>query len=145
MDAADPEGPAAAPPRLFTLDEANALLPRVRELLGDIQSRAERVAELQGRLDAFREQKRAGEHAVAGEARLVQQALGEATRLGLELRTALEALLGLGCELKDVRSGLVDFPSLREARIVYLCWRLGEDEIRYWHELDAGFAGRHPL
>ena len=47
--------------------------------------------------------------------------------------------------LKDPRTGLVDFRSVRDGRVVYLCWRLGEDRIRYWHDLDAGFAGRQPL
>jgi hypothetical protein len=145
MDAVDPVDPAAGAPRLFTLKEANTLLPQVRELLEAIQDRAALVAEVQVGLESFREQKRRGEHAVEGEARLVQEALGEAGRIGAELRTAIEALLALGCELKDLRTGLVDFPALRESRTVYLCWRLGEDEIRYWHELDAGFGGRQPL
>jgi hypothetical protein len=131
--------------RLFTLDEANALLPQVRELLASIRAQAAQLSELQRRLEAFREQKRHGEHEVAGEAGLVQQMLGEANRIGTELQQTVRELLSLGCELKDVQTGLVDFPALREDRTVYLCWRLGEDEIRYWHELDAGFAGRQPL
>jgi hypothetical protein len=131
--------------RLFTLEEANALLPQIRELLASIQAQAARLSELQRRLEAFREQKRRGEHEVAGEAGLVQQLLGEANRIGTELQQTVRELLSLGCELKDAQTGLVDFPALREDRTVYLCWRLGEDEIRYWHELDAGFAGRQPL
>jgi hypothetical protein len=51
----------------------------------------------------------------------------------------------LGAELKDLNTGLLDFPSLRDGREVYLCWRHGEDDIHFWHELDAGFAGRQPL
>jgi hypothetical protein len=145
MEVVDPADPPAGAPHLFTLDEANALLPQVRERLRTIQERAELVVELQERLESFREQKRRGAHAVEGEAHLVRKVLGEAERIGAELRAAVAALLALGCELKDVRTGLVDFPALREGRTVYLCWRLGEDEIRYWHELDAGFGGRQPL
>ncbi len=137
--------PATEARRLFTLQEANALLPRVRTLVSQTQAHATRLTELQRRLQSFREQKRQGQHAVEGEAGLVQEALGEGNRIGAELREAVESLVALGCELKDVQTGLVDFPALREGRIVYLCWRLGEDDIRYWHELDSGFAGRQPL
>ena len=52
---------------------------------------------------------------------------------------------GIGCEVKDVQTGLVDFRAMRDGRAVYLCWRLGEEDIAFWHELDAGFAGRQPL
>jgi hypothetical protein len=52
----------------------------------------------------------------------------------------------LGVELKDYSRGLIDFPSLKNDRVVYLCWQLGEGHsIQWWHEIDAGFAGRHPL
>ena len=51
----------------------------------------------------------------------------------------------LGVELKDYFTGLIDFPSLRNGRPVYLCWRMGEAEVAYWHELEAGFAGRQKL
>lgn len=133
------------PPRLFTLEEANALLPEIRERLSAVQQRAAQLIELQARLAEFREQKRRGEHEVAGEAGLVQQVLGEASHIGEEIQDEVRQLLALGCELKDVQTGLVDFRARREDRIVYLCWKLGEDEIRFWHELDTGFAGRQPL
>ncbi len=61
------------------------------------------------------------------------------------LRAAIEELQEAGCELKDPDTGLIDFLSLRDEREVYLCWRLGEDRIRFWHDLDTGFAGRQPL
>ena len=61
------------------------------------------------------------------------------------LQSLIEELEELGVELKGIEDGLVDFRSLREGRIVYLCYRLDEDTIAYWHELDTGFAGRQPL
>jgi hypothetical protein len=137
--------PTTETPRLFTLDEANALLPRVRELAESLQARAARLDALQAQLGALRAQKHRGEHPVQGESRLVQEVLGETARIGVEMRGEIEALLALGCELKDVRTGLVDFRTRRDDRTVYLCWRLGEGDIRYWHELDTGFAGRQPL
>jgi hypothetical protein len=50
-----------------------------------------------------------------------------------------------GCEIKDLESGLIDFPTIWEGREVFLCWKLGEPEVEFWHEIDAGFAGRQPL
>jgi hypothetical protein len=64
---------------------------------------------------------------------------------GARLQALIEELDGIGVELKGVDDGLVDFPSNREGRVVCLCWRLGEDTIAWWHETDAGFAGRQPL
>ena len=58
----------------------------------------------------------------------------------------MSELEALGVQLKDFDRGLVDFPSLRDGRVVLLCWQLGEgDELEWWHDMDAGFAGRTPL
>ena len=63
-----------------------------------------------------------------------------------ELTIQLAELEALGVQLKDFERGLVDFPSLRDGRVVLLCWQLGEgDELEWWHDVDAGFAGRTPL
>jgi hypothetical protein len=69
----------------------------------------------------------------------------EAKRLTEEFDKLIAKINDLGCEIKDIEQGLVDFPALREGREVYLCWRLGEEEVAFWHELDAGFGGRQPL
>ena len=130
--------------RLFTLEEANALVPRGRELFGSIHERMERLGELQQELEAVRARKRQGEHA-DGEAKLVTGAMATASRLSDEIRDLLRELQATGCEVKDLGQGLVDFRARREDRVVYLCWKLGEDEIRFWHELHTGFAGRQPL
>ncbi|HET7771495.1 MAG TPA: DUF2203 domain-containing protein [Chloroflexota bacterium] len=130
--------------RLFTLEEANALVPRVRELFESIHERMERLGELQQQLEEFRTRKRQGEHA-GGEAKLVTGAMGTASRLSDEIRDLVVEIQATGCEVKDLGQGLIDFRTHREDRVVYLCWKLGEDEIRYWHELHTGFAGRQPL
>ncbi len=72
----------------------------------------------------------------------LQRAVVEAIQ---SMRDAVEELQEAGCELKDPATGLIDFLSLRDGREVYLCWRLGEDRIRFWHDLATGFAGRQPL
>jgi hypothetical protein len=63
----------------------------------------------------------------------------------VRLQNYLKQIEEKGCLVKNLQEGLVDFPHLKEGREVYLCWKYGEEDIRYWHEVDAGFAGRTPL
>jgi len=124
--------------KTFTVQEANALLPNVRIIVGKIQ-RAHR------QLSTYREEaKKAAEAAEQGGGGLTDGVAYAAALTALTLQLAeLEAL---GVQLKDFERGLVDFPSLREGRVVLLCWQLGEgDELEWWHDVDAGFAGRTPL
>lgn len=127
--------------RHFTVDEANVALERVRPL-------AERMVELHGVLAAS-----AGRHAGAaaaisgngGGAGLAHAAEREVARAREELAAVVRELHELGVQVKDVATGLLDFPALRGGEEVLLCWRVGEDGVRYWHGLDDGFAGRQPL
>jgi hypothetical protein len=124
--------------KIFTLAEANALLPSVRDKLLKIQ-RCHR------RLYAFREQaKLAAEAAEQGGGGVSN---GEHyAKLLLQLTRSISELEGLGVQIKDFDRGLVDFPSLREGRVVLLCWQFGDgDQLEWWHDVDAGFAGRTPL
>jgi len=124
--------------KTFTVQEANALLPNVRIIVGKIQ-RAHR------QLSTYREEaKKAAEAAEQGGGGLTDGVAYASALTDLTLQLAeLEAL---GVQLKDFERGLVDFPSLREGRVVLLCWQLGEgDELEWWHDVDAGFAGRTPL
>ena len=124
--------------KIFTVQEANALLPEVRIIVGKIQ-RAHR------KLSKFRDDvKKAAEAAEQGGGGIPN---GVAYAVVLtELTTQLTELEALGVQLKDFERGLVDFPSLRDGRVVLLCWQLGEgDELEWWHDVDAGFAGRTPL
>ncbi len=132
-------------PRLFTLAEANALLPRVRDLIQTLHAKGARLEALQEQLASFRRLKQQGDHEAPRESRVVKETLGEVDNIAAAIHGVLVDLHQTGCELKDARMGLVDFHSVREERVVYLCWRLGEDTIRFWHELDTGFSGRQPL
>ncbi|MBO0723727.1 MAG: DUF2203 domain-containing protein [Blastocatellia bacterium] len=123
--------------RLFTIEEANALLPEVRRLFRQID---EATAILQ-RLSP--EVKLAGEHAADG---------GGGTVYGSQYANALtrflasiQEIMSYGIEIKDFERGLCDFPHVRDGKTVYLCWQRGEDSIEWWHDIDAGFAGRQPL
>ena len=124
--------------KLFTVEEANALLPTVRGVVGLIQRAYARVsaAQEQARLAAA-----GAAHGGGG------MEGGGAYVLSLsKLAEAAGRLEELGVQLKDYERGLIDFPAMREGRVVLLCWQLGEgDELEWWHDLEAGFAGRQPL
>jgi hypothetical protein len=124
--------------KIFTLQEANALLPNVRTIVTKIQRAHRQVARFGD------EAKKAAEAAEQGGGGIAD---GVAYAFVLtELTMQVSELEALGVQLKDFERGLVDFPSLREGRIVLLCWQLGEgDELEWWHDVDAGFAGRTPL
>jgi hypothetical protein len=126
--------------RLFTLDEANALLPQLNELLPALQTIAARLQHVQQEREALRERIR-----LNGNAHHAEEMAREQSQLESQLRAGLARVQQTGCELKDLSTGLVDFRSRRDGRVVYLCWRLGEDSIRYWHDLNSGFSGRQPL
>ena len=124
--------------KIFTIEEANALLPSVRLILAKIQRAHRRLAQYRD------EARKAAEAAEQGGGGITD---GGAYAIVLtELTSQMSELDTLGVQLKDFERGLVDFPSLREGRVVLLCWQLGEgDELEWWHDVDAGFAGRTPL
>jgi len=124
--------------KLFTVEEANALLPSVRTIVQRIQ-RAHR------NLSQYRDEaKKAAEAAEQGGGGMTD---GVAYAIALtNLTVQIQELESIGVQLKDFERGLVDFPSLRDGRVVLLCWQMGEgDELEWWHDVDAGFAGRTPL
>ena len=124
--------------KIFTIEEANALLPTVRGVLLKIQKAKKRVS-------LFSEKaKEAAESAERGGGGLIEGPLY--AQLLLKLTELLNGLDSLGVQLKDLDRGLVDFPYLRDGRVVLLCWQMGEgEELEWWHDVDAGFAGRTPL
>jgi hypothetical protein len=129
--------------RIFTPADANELLPVVRPLV-------ERMVEGKRALDAAQAEADDVSTRISGNggglppARLAE-VNAELSRRAAELAGALEEIQDLGVVVKDLDTGLVDFPSVREGRDVLLCWRLGEDEVAFWHGYDDGFAGRQPI
>ena len=114
------------------------MLPSVREILAKIQ-RAHR------RLTPYRDEARKAAEAAEQGGGGIDAGVAYASIL-TELTSEMSELDTLGVQLKDFERGLVDFPSLRDGRVVLLCWQLGEgDELEWWHDVDAGFAGRTPL
>jgi hypothetical protein len=131
------------PPRHFTPEQANALLDEVRPLA----ERLLRHRRVLSRTQAARTRivsRIAGNGAGVDPGELVE--LDQ--RIGKELAgiaRCVNAIHALGAVVKDPDEGLVDFPAHVEGREAYLCWKLGEDTIEYWHGIDEGFAGRKPL
>jgi hypothetical protein len=121
--------------RLFTLDEANALLPALRPLLERLQDAQRKLGdrELLQRLRSA-----AAGNGGGAAARDVMATGDEFGRVAAEIEN-------LGVVVRDPASGLVDFPAQREGAAVFLCWRVGEDTVGHWHDRDSGFMGRQPL
>lgn len=129
--------------RYFTPEEANAALAEVRPLVEQMVERRrahaaalERQEELEGHIR--------GNGGGIPPATLAEAA-AEIERLARELSRLVDEIAEHGAEVKDLDTGLIDFPALRRGETVLLCWKLGEDEIRYWHGLEDGFAGRRLL
>lgn len=135
----DPNDPASWP-RLFTLAEANALLARLAPLLSRLRSEKAALDDARSRLARLTPTMQGNGHAAEA-----MELEGQIDHYARTIADGIREVVGQGIELKDIDRGLIDFPSPREGRVVYLCWRLGERHIRYWHEVDAGFAGRQPL
>jgi len=129
--------------KTFTHAEAEELLPEVRRLVGQIAQLAQMIPELEddARIQAY-EAARSGGGDAGERSRLSESGLSDAQ---LSLQSSLVQLDQLGVVLKDVQSGLADFPSYRDGELVELCWKLGEDSVAHWHRVGEGFAGRKPL
>ena len=124
--------------KLFTVEEANALLPSVKEIL-------QKILRSRKRLVPFRfEAQQAAQQAEHGGGGMEQGS--RYAQIVSDFSLAMSEIEALGVQLKDFDRGLVDFPSLRDGKVVLLCWQLGEgDELEWWHDMESGFAGRTPL
>jgi len=124
--------------KIFTVEEANALLPAVRRVLFRVRRAHQKL------LSYSNAAKLAAEGAERGGGGF-SDGLRYAEIL-TEFKLQISELEAMGVQLKDFSRGLVDFPSLRDGRVVLLCWQMGEgDRVEWWHDIDAGFAGRTPL
>lgn len=123
-------------PRYFTLEEANQALTLIRPWMDEVQTIRQKIMSQQP------EAWTAIEKSVGNGG---NRALSKMIRDFERLDTLVHRILDTGVLIKDVNIGLLDFPALRHGREVYLCWQYGENEIAFWHEIEAGFAGRQPV
>lgn len=124
------------PPKYFTPEEANALLPRIRELMGEIFAARDRI--LSARPEILPVLEKA---AMNGGNRKA----GEVVQDFEKIERGIARIHVLGAQVRDISRGLVDFPYQREGQDVLLCWQYGEEKIEYWHDEETGFRGRQPL
>jgi hypothetical protein len=123
-------------PRYFTLEEANATLNVIKPLIEEILTLRQHILDQQEEVWP-----------------VIQRAAGNggsqaASKLAMEFERVdalVQQIQATGVLLKDINIGLLDFPCLRKGREVYLCWKHGEEEIAFWHEVEAGYAGRQPI
>ncbi len=131
------------PGPFFTLDEANGLLSWLENKLADMIPDRDRLAAQQERLLELLRRRRSNGHSSSEQD--ILECKREVDRLTQQLQENLKEVTDLGILVRDLGRGLVDFPSSREGREVYLCWLRGEERIDYWHETNVGFASRQPL
>ena len=123
-------------PKYFTVDEANALLPQLTVLLEKMLAARQHIIDERKTWEPMMQ--KAGSNGGGQPGRQLY-------RDSETIQLTLEQINAWGIEIKDLDTGLVDFPHLRNGREVYLCWRLGEPRVSHWHNTDSGFAGRQPL
>lgn len=123
-------------PKYYTPKEANNLLEIVRPMVEELMKIGERIRSHQPEIWSVVE-KSAGN---GGNPEL-SKILPDFDRLD----AILHRLQDMGIEVKDLASGLIDFLAMKDGRLIYLCWKYNEDSIQFWHEVEAGFAGRQPI
>ncbi|MFQ5892793.1 MAG: DUF2203 domain-containing protein [Nitrospinota bacterium] len=122
--------------RFFSVDEVNTLIPTLESLLQQIQAQQTHMHTEYPELKDLREMVRENGGLARGTPYLAELA---------RYSSLIEELHSHGCILKDIAKGLVDFPALKDGREVYLCWMSGEESVEWWHEREAGFAGRQSI
>jgi len=124
--------------KIFSVEEANSLLPEVQTIVLSIQRAHRAVQKFQAAVKEAAAGAEYGGGGMAGGSRYASALT--------DLSLRVNELESLGVQLKDYSRGLIDFPALRDGRVVLLCWQLGEgDRLEWWHDVEAGFAGRQPL
>lgn len=126
--------------RYYDIDAANARIAEVRPLLEQLRDDRGAIARAQSDLTRFRESNGSSDH--AEELGRREQEIRDLVR---RMEAAVVQIDAWSVTLRDISTGLIDFPALVNGRPVWLCWRLGEDDIEWWHEYETGFGGRQPL
>jgi hypothetical protein len=126
--------------KYYGIDEANERVVVLRPMLEQLRADRDRVAEVQSELQRGRETNGSAEHAEQ-----LAEMEDELRGIVRRMQTTVGHIDSLGVTLRDISTGLIDFPALVMGRPIWLCWRLGEDDIAWWHEANTGFDSRQPL
>ena len=129
-------------PRQFTIAQAEEVLPRLTPLLVEMRDLKHEHDRSQARAVELAAPMRTNGHILEDE---LKEAQAEMEKAAARINDLIKQVQALGYELKDIDQGLIDFRSMMNGREVYLCWKLGEERISWWHPLGSGFAGRQPL
>jgi len=134
------------PSKIFTVEEANRELGVVRQLIEQLRGLQHSIFETNQQLDeAVRHLAQGNGYPLEESRKNIERLTQHQLHLIQAFQSALQQLQDTGCVLKDLTQGLVDFYAMREGTLVFLCWRMGEETIRFWHRPEDGFAGRQPL
>jgi hypothetical protein len=144
VEMADQESNSENQQRLFTLTEAERTRHEVEPLLIEAMESRRKLADVEEQVGQITKRIFAMGGILVDTAQTARLRT-EREKLTSTIRNALEGIEATGCIVKDLDTGLLDFPARIDGQEVYLCWRLGEDRIRFWHRQDEGFAGRRPL
>lgn len=128
-------------PKRFTLTEAQGLIPQVGRLLREAIARKTEYDEAERAIQAFNERVMVMGGVTVDREQVIASRNRRDTAAG-NLRSSIQQVLDYGCVVKDLDIGLIDFPTLFRGVEVYLCWKLGEEAIEFWHGTDEGFRGR---
>jgi hypothetical protein len=131
-------------PKIFSLRDAERLRLEIEPILIDAIEARRKLNEIDEELGKLAERAQQSGGLMIAHDKAARQRL-EHNRLAGAIQTALEKIHATGCVVKDLEVGLLDFPARINGEAVYLCWRLGEDRIRFYHSQDEGFAGRKPI
>jgi hypothetical protein len=133
-------------PKILTVAEANAVLDRiVKPALDRLSNRIGVIDTLKNEIEVARLVVDTGASETNPDRQHLDRLIDRQRRLEAEVREEIEAVHSVGGVIKDPRSGLVDFFSIVDGKLAFLCWKRGEDQIRYWHTVEEGYRGRRPL
>ncbi len=131
--------------KIFSVEEANRLIPYLEQALGALASGARDIAALQSEVSVLAAIESSGATSKNLDVRDLREKETRCARMLEEFRAGLYDVASRGCILRDLDLGLVDFYTMARDRVVCLCWRTGEAAVSHWHTTDEGFSGRRPL
>lgn len=131
--------------KIFSVDEANSLIPYLEQAMGALATMARDIAALHSEVQVLGAIESSGATSKNLDVKALREKEARSARQLEEFRAALHEVASSGCILRDLDLGLVDFYTMARGQVVCLCWRLGESQILYWHPTDEGFSGRRPL